>query len=81
MLQLFAEVIQEAVYSLCGETYGHISLHCSKYCKLYSTLWILQKKTFKIGFVGAIMTLANGKSSFCKCLLFSNAFRMIVDKD
>ena len=39
------------------------------------------KKTFKIGFVGAIMTLANGKSSFCKCLLLSNAFRMIVDKD
>ena len=44
MLQLFAEVMQEAVYNLCGETNAHDSLHCSKYCKLCSTLWILQNK-------------------------------------
>ena len=44
MLQLFAEVMQEAVYNLCREMNAHDSLHCSKYCKLCSTLWILQNK-------------------------------------
>ena len=56
MIQLFAEVIQEAVYNLQAKK-AHDRLHCSKYCKLCSTLWILQKKTFNIGFVGAIMSL------------------------
>ena len=38
MLQLFAEVVQAAVYNFCGETNAHDSLHCSKYCKLCSTV-------------------------------------------
>ena len=42
MVQLFAEIIQEAVHNLCLETNAHASLHCSKYYALYSKLWILQ---------------------------------------
>ena len=42
MVQLFTEVMQETVYNLCGETNAHDSLNGSKYCKLCSTLWILQ---------------------------------------
>ena len=55
MLQLFAE----AVYNLGGETNAHDSLLCSKLC---STLWIryvIAKYAFNIGFVGAIMALAD----------------------
>ena len=74
MLQLSAEVIQEAVDTLRGKASAHDSLHCSKYCKLCSMYVMdIAKLTFNSGFVPPIMTSAHERKfilevlALCKC--------------